>query len=367
MSDENVLLVTGATGLVGRGVLRRILKAEPNTRAYVIVRDELRWRSTATDMFGSLSTRIAPVHGDLTVRGMGLDYNVRRRITREVTGIIHAGADTCFSRSIAESRLTNTEGTREMLGLARVCGRSRRFIYLSTAYVSGRRCGLIEERDNGASNGWVNAYERSKYEAELLVRGSEIDWVIFRPSTIVCDSRGGSVSQINAVHRALRIYHRGLAAMMPGSPADLLDVVTADYVNDAVARVAFDPRASRRTLQLCAGIGAITIGELLDSAYELWALDPQWKKKGVERAILTDLETYTLFAKSVEQTGDQRLASILSSLSHFIPQLALSKRFDTRVADAIVGAPAPIVSTYWKRMITHLMVNNWRCVTEAAA
>lgn len=367
MSSENVLLVTGATGLVGRGVLRRILRAEPDSRAYVMVRDELTWRANASATFGSLAARITPVHGDLTVRGLGLDYNVRRRLTREITGVVHAGADICFSRSLSEARLTNTEGTREMLTLARVCGRSRRFVYVSTAYVSGRRCGVIEERDNGSSNGWVNAYERSKYDAEAIVRKADFDWVIFRPSTIVCDSRDGSVSQINAVHRALRIYHRGLAAMMPGTPADLLDVVTADYVNDAIAHVAFDPRASKRTVHLCAGKGAITLGELLDSAYELWARDPLWKKKGVERAILTDLETYTLFARSVIETGDQRLASILSSLSHFIPQLALSKRFDTTVADALIGSPAPVVSTYWKQMITHLMANNWRCVTEAAA
>ena len=68
-----------------------------------------------------------------------------------------------------------------------------------------------------------------------------------------------------------------------------------------------------------------------------------------------------------QQTGDQRLASILSSMSHFIPQLALSKQFDTTVADALLGAPAPAVSTYWKQMVTHLMATNWRCVTEAAA
>ena len=367
MSDNNVLLVTGATGLVGGGVLRRILEAEPGSRAYVMVRDELRWRSTEQRAFGNLASRITPVHGDLTVRGLGLDYNVRRRLTREVTGVIHAGADTCFSRSLAEARLVNTEGTREMLALARVCGRSRRFVHVSTAYVAGRRCGLIEERDNGSSAGWVNAYERSKYEAEVLVRKADFDWVVFRPSTIACDSRDGSVSQINGMHRALRIYHRGLAAMMPANPGDLLDMVTSDYVNDAIVRVAFDPRASRQTMHLCAGSNAITIGDLLDAAYELWGTDPVWKKKGVERAILTDLDTYTLFARSVIETGDPRLASILSSLSHFIPQLALSKQFDTTVADALVGHPAPAVATYWKAMITHLMANNWRCVTEAAA
>jgi thioester reductase-like protein len=365
--DNNVFLITGATGLVGRGVLRKLLDAEPASRAYVIVRDELRWRSTAHSEFGHLASRIIPVHGDLTARGLGLEYNERRRLTREVTGVIHAAADICFSKSLPEARLVNTEGTRELLALARVCGKSRRFVYVSTAYVAGRNCGLIRERDNGSAAGWVNSYERSKYEAEALVRKSDFDWMILRPSTIACDSRDGTVTQINAVHKALRIYNRGLASMMPASPSDDLDMVPADYVNGAIARLAFDPRASKRTVHLCAGKGAMTIGNLLDSAYELWEMDPDWKKKGVARVAMTDLETYDLFARSVIETGDQRLASILSSMSHFIPQLAMSKQFDTTVADALLGAPAPAVSTYWKQMVTHLMATSWRCGTEAAA
>ena len=367
MNDNNVFLVTGATGMLGGGVLRRVLEADPGSRAYVMVRDELRWRSTGHAKFGHLASRISPIRGDLTLRGLGLDYNVRRRLTREVTGVIHSGADICFSRSLADARLVNTEGTREMLALARVCGKSRRFVHVSTAYVAGRNCGLITERDNGSSAGWVNSYERSKYEAELLVRKSDFDWMILRPSTIVCDSTDGSVTQINAVHRALRIYHRGLASMMPANASDDLDMVTADYVNDSIARLAFDPRASKRTVHLCAGKGAMSIGNLLDSAYELWERDPVWKKKGVERVAMTDLETYDLFARSVIETGDQRLASILSSMSHFIPQLAIRKQFDTTVADALLGVPAPAVSTYWKQMVMHLMATNWRCVTEAAA
>jgi long-chain acyl-CoA synthetase len=366
-SVGNVFLVTGATGLVGRGVLRRLLEAEPESRAYVIVRDELRWRATAHTAFGHLASRIAPVHGDLTARGLGLEYNARRRLTREVTGVIHSGADVCFSKSLPQARLVNTEGTREMLALARVCGKSRRFVHVSTAYVAGRNCGLIRERDNGSSAGWVNAYERSKYEAEALVRRSDFDWMILRPSAIACDSRDGTVSQINAVHQALRIYHRGLAPMVPADPANDVDMVPADYVCDAIARLAFDPRASKRTVHLCAGKGAMTIGSLLDSAYELWEMDPAWKQKGVGRVTMTDLEAYERFARSVVETGDQRNASIVSSMSHFIPQLAIRKQFDTTVADALLGAPAPAIATYWKQMVAHLMETNWRCVTEAAA
>ena len=109
------------------------------------------------------------------------------------------------------------------------------------------------------------------------------------------------------------------------------------------------------------------LGDLLDSAYESWARDPLWRKRGVERAVLTDLATYSLFTDSVIETGDQRLASILQSLSHFVPQLALPKRFDTSFADALTGGPAPAVHTYWTRMLEQLVAINWSGPrTEAA-
>lgn len=365
IAKPETLFITGATGLVGGDVLVRMLQADPRMRAYALVRGacgESRLRAT----LGGLSSRVIPVHGDLVRRGLGIDYEIRKALTREVTCVVHSAADTTFSRSLAEARTVNREGTRQLLSLCRAIGSLRRFSYVSTSYVAGRAVGLILERDNGASAGWVNAYERSKYEAEALVRESSLDWVIFRPSTIVCDSVSGEVSQVNAVHRALKVYNRGLAAMMPGERCDTLDVVPSDYVSDAIARVSLDPRVSRATLHLCAGAGAIAIGDLLDVAYDLWAADPMWRKRGVERAVLADLATYTLFADAVIETGDQRLASILQSLSHFIPQLALPKQFDTRVADLLVGHAAPVVSSYWPSMLAHLLATNWGAARKAA-
>jgi len=366
MPTHETVFVTGATGLVGGGVLKRMLGGDPQLRAYVLVRDELRWRA-ASRRLGSLADRVVPVQGDLTARRLGIEYWTRHRLAREVTMIVHAAADTSFSRPLAQARLSNAEGTREMLSLARHCGGLRRFAHVSTAFVAGRQVGMIRERDNGNAEGWVNSYERSKYDAEALVRDSGVDWVIFRPSTIVCTGVEGSIPQINAVHRALRVYHRGLAAMMPGARSDLLDVVTADYVNDSIARVTVNPSAARKTLHLCAGRGALPLGELVDGAYELWARDPIWRNRGIEKAVLTDLETYTLFANSVIETGDARLGAVLSCLSHFIPQLALSKQFDTTVADKLNGCTAPPVRSYWSAMLTQLLNGNWGVAPEEAA
>lgn len=363
---RETIFVTGATGLIGGGVLRRMLDANSQLTAYVLVRDELRWMRDL-GLWGSLASRITAVSGDVRSPGMGMDSSARSRIASEVSAIVHAAANTSFSRPLEESRLVNTIGTANVLELASECRDLRRFAYVSTAFVAGRATGTILETDNGLEAGWVNAYEQSKYEAECLVRASGTRWVIVRPSTVVCRGADGVVTQVNGVHRALRIYHRGLAAMMPGARENLFDVITGDYVNDAIALLALDDRAESRTIHLCAGKRAGTVGELLDIAYDVWERDAEWKKRGLARAILTDLVTYGMFERAVMDTGDPRLRAVISSLSHFVPQLALAKQFDTTTADKLLTFVPPSASHYWGPMLENLIATSWGVAAEAAA
>jgi long-chain acyl-CoA synthetase len=339
-------------------VVEQLLEWNPQLSVYVLVRDLERWKRQST-RFGRYAKRLTAIRGDITMSGIGLDEITRTRITREITAIVHAAADTNFSRELEDSRGTNTIGTANMLQFASDCRELVRFSYVSTAYVAGKATGTILERDNGTDCGWVNSYERSKYEAERLVRMSGVPWTIFRPSTAVCQGVDGRIQQINAVHRALRIYHSGLAAMMPGEPNDSLDVITADYVTEAIARLTLDGRAAERTIHLCSGRLAATLGELLDTAYEVWERDSAWKKRRLTRPILTDLETYTMFESAVKQTANRRLCDLISSLSHFVPQLALPKIFDTTSADDLLEAPPLRPRAYWQAMLTNLLASGW--------
>jgi len=302
----------------------------------------------------------------VTLPGLGLEPLVKKRVERETAAVVHAAADICFSRSLDHSRFINTLGTYHVTELASHCAGLDRLVYVSTAFVAGRGTGIVLERDNGAVAGWVNAYEQSKYEAEACVRSSKLPWVIARPSTMVCRDLEGDVPQINAVHRALRVYHRGLAAMIPGDRAYKFDVITSSYVSDAIVTLLRHPQAVGQTVHLCSGDRALTLGKLLDTAYDVWSECPVWRKRGVERAVITDAETYELFERAVIETGDVRLRSVLASLSHFIPQLALPKVFDTSIAESLVNtAPDPV--SYWKPMLRRLLANNWGQSEEAAA
>jgi nucleoside-diphosphate-sugar epimerase len=365
MTKPQRVLITGASGLVGEGVLRQLLTDNPTLEAFVLVRNDIRWQLASTRL-GPLSARVIPVRGDATVPGLGLEPLMRKCVERETIAVVHAAADTCFSRSIDHSRFINTLGTYHVTELASECAGLERLVYVSTAFVAGRGTGTMLERDNGAEAGWVNGYEQSKYEAEGCIRDTDLPWVIARPSTIVCRDADGDIPQINAVHRALRVYHRGLAAMIPGDRAYKLDVITSSYVADAIATLVRHPNAVGKTVHLCSGQRALTLGEMMDCAYDVWSECPIWRKRGVERAVITDAETYELFERAVMETGDVRLRSVLSSLSHFIPQLALPKVFDTSVAESLLN-PAPDPATYWKPMLRRLLQNNWGQSDEVAA
>lgn len=366
MRPPRRLFITGATGLVGEGVLRQMLRNDPALEAFALVRDDLRWRLVAGRL-GPLASRVIPVRGDTTLPGMGLETSVRQRVERETRIVVHAAADTSFSRPLNQARVVNTVGTSHVAEVASACPQLDRFVFVSTAFVAGRTTGIVLELDNGCKDGWVNAYEQSKYEAESMIRASALPWTIVRPSTIVCRGTEGEIPQINAVHRALRIYHRGLAAMIPGDRANPFDVITSSYVTNGIARLALNERAVYRTAHLCSGRGALTLGELVDTAYEVWSEYPEWRKRGVERAIITDAATYDMFERAVMETGDVRLRAVLSSLSHFIPQLALPKQFDTTVAEALLGAPPPAARSYWKPMLRTLIASSWARSVEGVA
>ena len=82
MTHPDKVLITGASGLVGEGVLRRLLTEDPGLEAFVLVHNDLRWQLVSRRL-GSLAPRVIPVRGDVTLPGLGLEPLVKKRVERE--------------------------------------------------------------------------------------------------------------------------------------------------------------------------------------------------------------------------------------------------------------------------------------------
>lgn len=347
MTDRRSFFVTGATGLVGRTLAASLLADERVERIFALVRDP----RGLSIIPAADPQRLVAVRGDMRLAEFGIDRGTRDYLAREVTGVIHLAADTSFSQTLENARTINRDATQALLSLSAEWPRVARWLYVSTAFVQGDRTGVISEDDGLREGGWLNAYEQSKAEAERFVRSERDDWVIARPSTIVCDDRSGRVTQVNAVHRALRLYFGGLAAMVPSADGSTLDVVTTEYVANGIARMALAPDIERQAFHLCAGRGAMPLDELLDITHGAFARSATWRRRGIARPLRADLATYRIFERAVDDVASDRVKRAVQSLAFFAPQLAHPKRFCTARTDALLGASAPAVHEFWANMV----------------
>src|SRR6188508_415326 len=124
------VLLTGATGFVGREVLSRFLSRDDRD-VYALVRasDDVQ----AGERLPAHG-RLTAVTGDIEEPGLGLSEETAQRLRRDVTTVLHCAASVSFELPLEESRRVNVDGTRHMAGFARTCPGLERFSYVSTAY-----------------------------------------------------------------------------------------------------------------------------------------------------------------------------------------------------------------------------------------
>lgn len=284
---------------------------------------------------------------------------------RDVTAILHAAADTRFSAPLDVARAANVEVTRDVLRFAERCLRLEKFAYLSTVYVAGKRTGTICESELEHDAGFVNAYEQSKYEAELWLRSQSLPIAVYRLSTIFSET-----GKLGGIHQALRFFYHSLAPMIPGQPDSPVDLISLDYAVNAVSYLFAERFVAGETLHICAGDDTLPLSELLDLTYACFLRDrPAWRKRAIEKPPIVDLATFELFARSVEEIGDSALRQCVTAIKHFAPQLAFPKHFyDTACARALAGGGIvkPAVREFYPRVISRLIECNWRPHERAA-
>ncbi len=284
------VLLTGATGFLGAQIARRLIPMK-NLTIIALVRAEddaaaMRRLARAwwdwpelTDAFSPVHPQTQPDHGgpqvevlagDVSLPRLGLDGAAYARLAWRITHIIHSAADLRLNGPLDELRKTNVQGTVNLLELARQAhstGRLARFAHISTAYVAGRRPGVIQEGELSGAHGFTNAYEQTKFEAECLVDSAktELPISVFRPGMIVGASDSGEIRTFNTVYYPLKLYLSGKFALIPVDPALQVNLVPVDYVAESVVRLTFSPEAEGQTFHLTAPTGSLpTARELVD-------------------------------------------------------------------------------------------------------
>lgn len=205
------VLVTGATGLIGRFLLRDLLGAgipivalvrgsDPESRVSDIVahmRENGVWPEDLT------TEGLRVVSGDLASPSLGLQHDAALLIRDAVSCVLHCAGDVSFQSSTTDGigvTHTNLQGTIRLADFARMM-RIRHFAYVSTAFVCGNRTGTIYEHHLDSGQAFGSEYEKSKHDAERYLHDVGFPRLdVFRPCSVTGDTLTGYTSTFHGLY-----------------------------------------------------------------------------------------------------------------------------------------------------------------------
>lgn len=274
----NTIFITGGTGYLGSYVVHRLLE-ESDARLVLLTRSkseregvEKLWRALQLhrdgEAFYAALPRIELLAGDITQPSLGLDEATTKRLSHEVDSVLHIAAS-LNRRSSTVCFNHNLRGTLAVIKLAQAIatqGSLKRFSFVSTAAVAGQRSSEVVHEDEAIE--WTRSdydpYARTKKFSEHMVHELLPDTpkTIFRPSIVLGDSRFPETTQFDMV----RAFGFLIAfPLRPLDPASRIDIVNADWVGDAIARLHMKEQTDHDTYHLSAGLDSKTIGEIAEA------------------------------------------------------------------------------------------------------
>lgn len=216
LTANDCLLVTGATGLVGRHMVSRALRHGWRVRALVRSLDAARYLA---DQGAEL------VLGELS------DPPSLTKAVQEVSVIVHCAAKVGDWGPVDDYRRINVDGLRVLLDASLATGMLRRFVHLSSLGVYEARDHYGTDEGTPPNRAGIDGYTLTKVESEDLVldyaRTRQLPAVVLRPGFIY------GPGDRTVIPRLLERLKSGQFAYL-GTPDKLMNNVFVENLVDAI-------------------------------------------------------------------------------------------------------------------------------------
>lgn len=212
----NSYFFTGFPGFLATSLVKRIIETKTDIHHFYLLvlphfiekaEQEVKKIVEGTDLTTSHFTIIP---GDITKVNLKLPIKLIDQLEEEITHIFHLAAiyDLAVPKDLAYE--VNVLGTKNINDWILTLKNVKRYVYFSTAYISGTREGLILENDLDMSQQFKNHYEWTKFEAEKLVQKviEQVPTTIIRPGIVRGHSKTGETIKFDGPYFILNFLDR---------------------------------------------------------------------------------------------------------------------------------------------------------------
>ncbi|XP_020291381.1 putative fatty acyl-CoA reductase CG5065 [Pseudomyrmex gracilis] len=276
---EKVILLTGATGFVGKALLEKLLRTCPAvTRIFVLIRP--RTKQSIEERFNKLLenpifdkircdfpdvlNKVFLVKGDLGLPDIGLHTEDKEMLIQSVNVVFHSAATVRFVESLKVAVNLNTKGTDRLLDLCKCMRNLVSVVHVSTAYSNADRreieesiyttnvkphtvidmcenlddatLEILEKRLIGKH---PNTYTLTKNWAEQIVlsKGRNMPIAIVRPSIVGAayqEPFPGWIDNVCGITGIMTEIGRGTVRSIVCNKDLIVDMIPVDFVVDTL-------------------------------------------------------------------------------------------------------------------------------------
>lgn len=353
MNFAETIFLTGFPGFIAERLVAGL--AKPDTQFFLLVQKQFTEKAMREVEKISRQTNtplenFAIIEGDITRENLGISPQDFASVTAETTDVFHLAA--IYDLAVPEklAKLVNVEGTRKVNEFVKKLPNLRRYNYVSTCYVAGKREGVILETELEHNAGFRNHYEETKYLAEIEVENMKPEFpvTIFRPSVVVGDSRTGETAKYDGIYYVIKYYQKFpslLRYVNVGNRNVTLNLVPVDFVVEGIAALARDAAATGKTVAL-ADPDPRTTAEICDA---------------IVKALTGKKTVFTPPMKLIETSLLLPFSPAVSGLPHSgVPYFFLSQTYDASIAQKLLakhGISCPTFTDYAETLVEFVRKN----------